>query len=189
MEPKLKQFTIDDVLALNLCNRYTREYVTKLFAGRKTIDILDAHDMGISWEDQRWFTAKTLTHRQNVLWSCLNALSVIENFEKLFPNDNGPRAAIEAALAWAIIPSASAARAAYSAAYSAYRAAYSADSTAASAARAAYSAAYSAYSAAYSAAYSVDRAAYSAAYSADRENEKEIQYLNLCEVLLWEAAY
>ena len=46
--------TVDDVMSWRLCDGYTRERVTALFAGRKTITALDVLDMDIPAEDRLW---------------------------------------------------------------------------------------------------------------------------------------
>ena len=46
--------TIDNVMSWEPCKEYTRERVTALFAGRKTITALDVLDMDIPAEDRLW---------------------------------------------------------------------------------------------------------------------------------------
>jgi len=117
-----------------------------------------------------WLIVRCMNYKQYVSYAVYAAESVLDIYEKKYPNDKRPREAIEAAKLCIKNPSKKnkvAASAAYSAsAYSAYSAAYSASSASSaafSASSSASSAAFSASSAAYSAAYS---AAFSAAYSA-----------------------
>lgn len=46
--------TVDDVMSWEPCKEYSRERVTALFAGRKTITALDVLDMDIPAEDRLW---------------------------------------------------------------------------------------------------------------------------------------
>jgi hypothetical protein len=104
------------------------------------------------WEEMRVIKAYRWQKKDSVQFSIFAAELVLENYQKLYPNDTRVKDAIEAAKAWVKEPTdanASAAASAYSAA------------SAASAASA-----YSAYSAAASAAYSAASAARSAAASA-----------------------
>ena len=74
------------------------------------------------------------TQEASVRLAVYAAELVVKNFERKYPDDNRPRAAIAAATAWLADPTAANARAAYSAAASAYSAASAADRAAASAA-------------------------------------------------------
>jgi hypothetical protein len=106
----------------------------------------------------------------------------LKNFEKVYPNDNRPRLAIEAAEAYQQNPcesAASAARSAASAARSAASAAWSAAWSAASAAR---SAAWSAESAA-SAAWSAESAASAASASKENLHDFIVQHLERKETM------
>jgi hypothetical protein len=80
--------------------------------------------------------AAAMTHMQRVKWAVLCAESVLSIYEKNYPNDNRPRAAIDAARTWMNNPSEENRLAAV---YAAYAAAYAAG--AAAAADAAYAAA------------------------------------------------
>ena len=122
-----------------------------------------------TWPQMRIIRAWNWTQKDSVALSIFAAELVIENYEKIYPDDDRPRKAIEAAKAWLNDPSEknrSAARSARPAARSA------AESAARSAAwSAAWSAAESAaWSAARSAARSAESAARSAAESAAHAN-------------------
>jgi len=112
-------------------------------------------DDKLDWAN--WLIVRIMDYRKYTSYAVFTALQVIDNFEKLYPDDKRPRQAIEAAQKCIDDPTEENKSAARSAADSAYSTAYSAYS--------AYSTAYSAYSA-YSAAYSAADSAYSAAYSA-----------------------
>ena len=71
-----------------------------------------------------WTITRAMTHEQNVRYACFSALQSIENFERLFPDDDRPRKAIEAALKWADNPTEENKVAAESAAWSAESAAW-----------------------------------------------------------------
>jgi hypothetical protein len=132
------------------------------------------------WETMRITKAYKWQKKDSVALSIYAAELCIDTFEKEYPEDKGPREAIEAAkkwlknptkknrsAAWSAAESArSAAESAWSAAQSAWSAARSAWSAARSAAESAWSAAQSAWSAARSAAESAWSAAQSAAESA-----------------------
>jgi hypothetical protein len=114
-----------------------------------------------------WYLTQLFTKPQAVMYSIHAAKQVLNNYEKVYPNDKRPREAIEAAENWVKNPIESAESAAWFAARSARSAAESAAWFAArSAARSAGSAAWSARSAAGSAARSAESAVWSAAGSA-----------------------
>ena len=120
-----------------------------------------------TWPQMRIIRAWNWTQKDSVALSIFAAELVIENYEKIYPDDDRPRKAIEAAKAWLNDPSEknrSAARSARSAAWSA------ADSAAWSDARSAESAVWSAESAAESAAWSAARSAAWSAWSAAHAN-------------------
>jgi len=48
------EYTVDDVLGWDPCPDYTREYVTKLFAGRQTVTVFDVAEMDIPKIDIGW---------------------------------------------------------------------------------------------------------------------------------------
>ena len=142
------------------------------------------------WRDTWWLISSTyaqFSEQQKTdlrLLGCEYALSVLENFEKEFPEDKRPRQAIEASRAFAkgeitkedLEAAARSARSAWSAEAAARSAAeaaaeaaaWSAEAAARSAARSARSAAWSAEAAARSAAWSAEAAARSAAEAAAR---------------------
>ena len=133
----------------------------------------------ITSEKMRIVKAWKWEKKDSVALAVYSSELCIENFEKFYPNNNQPRAAIESAKAWlgnSCLEMESAARsAAESAAWSAAgsaagSAAWSAWSAAGSAAWSAWSAAESARSAARSAAGSAWSAAGSAAWSAARSD-------------------
>ena len=111
------------------------------------------------WEKMRIIEARIWEKADSVALAIFAAELVLENFERVFPEDKRPRLAIEAAKEWIRNP------AAWSAASAAESAAESARSAAESAASAAWSAAWSAWSASESASESAASAA-SAAWSA-----------------------
>ena len=79
------------------------------------------------WENMRVVKAYTWTKKDSVAFSIFAAELVFANFEKLYPADDRPRKAIEAAKAWLKNPTKeneAAARSAYSAADSAARSAF-----------------------------------------------------------------
>jgi len=152
-----KTITVNWLNKINACSdaveafKYQKETDSiKVLKGAMKIDRFD-------WAN--WLIARLMNRKQKLAYSIFAAESVIDIFEKKYPDDKRPRNAIEAAKKVLKSDTKKNRAAAYSAASSA---AYSASS-------AAYSAAYSADSAYYadSAADSASSAAYSAAYSAD----------------------
>ncbi len=130
----------EKVKALNPCadrfNNFTTNYPN--FSGDlKTFLQLD----NITYLDKVWVVTRLFTKKQNVMWSILCAESTLHFFEDVYPDDNRPRLAIEAAKNYIENPTMSAAR---SAAWSAESAESAAESAARSAARSAESAARSA---------------------------------------------
>jgi hypothetical protein len=142
-----------------------------------TIKALMADDK-FSWAN--WLIVRLMTHDQKIKYAIYAAEKVIDIYEKKYPGDKRPRAAILAAKKYikhktpenekAVCAAADAADAAADAAYAAAdAAAYAADAAYAAALAAAY-AAYAAYAAAYAAdaAYAAN-AAYAAAEAAEKE--------------------
>ena len=139
-----------------------------------------------TWAEMRIIKAWNWTKKDSVALTIFSAELVIENYEKIYPKDDRPRKAIEAAKKYLRDPTEENRSAAYSAARSAdsaARSAYSAARSADSAARSADSAARSADSAAHSADSAARSAAYSAARSAlsDKINEWLVAHLNEME--------
>lgn len=83
----------------------------------------------VSMRYANWALPRLMDKQQSVLYACFAARQVLPLFEKRFPQDKRPRAAIEAAEKWPKEPSLENARAAAdAAAYAAYAAAaYAAD--------------------------------------------------------------
>jgi len=170
------------------------------------LDVITAYRAGAfkaSIEDVLWVVLQPAWYAEpDVVLRWLAAdfsAHVLPIYEKELPDDGRPRAAIEAARAWAACPceehrlaAYAAARAADAAAADAYAAdaAYSAADAVAADAAAAYAAYYAAYyaSAAYSAADAAAdaAAAYAAAYSADAAAEREWQLDRVAAVLRWD---
>ena len=138
------------------------------------------------WEEMRIVRAWKWEKKDSVALAIYAAGLVLENFEKLYPDDKRPREAIQVARRWlknpaknslSAWPAESAARsAAWSAAWSAESAARSAGSAAESAAR---SAAESARSAAWSARSAAGSAAWSALLRSAAESEKILDKINV----------
>jgi hypothetical protein len=124
--------------------------------------------------------ANAMTHMQRVQWAVLCAESVLSIYESKYPNDNRPRAAIEAAKAWMNNPSEEnriVADAAYAAADAAANAAY-----AAAAANVADAVVYAADAASY-AAYAVFYAADAARAAAYAVEQKDLCLKYACDIL------
>jgi hypothetical protein len=137
--------------------------------------------------DALWVLENTMNKTQSVKLAVFSARLCLSAFEKVYPKDDRPRKAIEAAEAYISNPcekTKSAARSAESAAWSA-RSAASAASAAWSAARSAESAASAARSAAgaESAAWSAESAAWSAAWSAARKETQKTIILEAIEIM------
>jgi hypothetical protein len=110
-----------------------------------------------------WILSRILDKKQRIKYAIFSAELVLNIFEKKYPEDTRPRAAIEAAKKVLLKNTKANRDAAYAAAYAAY--------TAADAAYAAYTAAYAAY-----AAYTITSAAASAAYTADAADAASAAY-------------
>jgi hypothetical protein len=77
-----------------------------------------------AWSEMRLTDVRKWRKQDSVALSVFAAELVLNNFEKLYPNDDRPRKAIEAARLYMSKPTKANASAAYSAANSAYSAAY-----------------------------------------------------------------
>ncbi len=160
------------------------EIITQVEGRGKT----DKQSDKTAFAEMRIVKARHWTKKDSVALSIFAAELSLANFEKVFPDDNRPRQAIEAARRWLKNPTKANESAARSAARSAESAAKSAARSAAwpAARSAAWSAAWSAArSAAWSAAWSAESAAWSAesaarsaAWSAARSSEKINKKIN-----------
>ncbi len=150
------EITIKKLKSFDPCSDGFEWFVEKKIDNLRDFISLCKKDAHLDWAN--WLIVRLMNKKQRVMYSVYSARSVLENFEKKYPDDDRPRKAIEAAEAYIKNPCADSA---YSAASSA------ADSAANSAADSADSAARSAYSATYSATYSAysARSAYSSTYS------------------------
>jgi len=128
----------------------------------------------ITSEKMRIVKAWKWEKKDSVALAVYSSELCIENFEKFYPNNNQPRAAIESAKAWlgnSCLEMESAAESAWSAAGSATESAWSAESAARLAAGSAAWSAESAAESAESAARSAAESAWSAAWSAESAAE------------------
>jgi len=93
----MKNLTIDDILALNPCKHYTRELVTELFDGRKTVNLLNIFEMDIGIGDKWWMLNQELAATQQRELACVFAREVLPIYEIAYPDDNRVRNCIEVA--------------------------------------------------------------------------------------------
>ena len=93
----MKNLTIDDILALNPCKHYTRELVTELFDGRKTVNLLNIFEMDIGIGDKWWMLNRELAATQQRELACVFAREVLPIYEIAYPDDNRVRNCIEVA--------------------------------------------------------------------------------------------
>lgn len=70
-----KEWTVDDILALRPCGwdkpngvGYHHARLVELFAGRRTVTLLDVLDVDIPLEDKVWLIPRMLTASQRVRW-------------------------------------------------------------------------------------------------------------------------
>ena len=91
----MKRVTIDTVMSWGPCEAYTRQRVTKLFAGRKTVSALNILDMGIPDEDKIWAAVRASTKPQYVEFACQCAESVLPLYETYYPDGKRPRQCID----------------------------------------------------------------------------------------------
>lgn len=151
----------EEIKALNPCNAGYEWYLKNQNDDLMTL-LLKLNDHKPDWA--RWLFSRIMSRRQRIMIAVFSAKSVLEKFERAYPDDDRPRRAIEAAES--CIDNATA----YAAAYAAEAAAYASDASdaAAYAAKAAEAAAYAA-KAADAAAYAsaAAYAAYAAFYASD----------------------
>ena len=53
-EEVMKTWTVAQMLAEKPCSKYTEEVLTKLWAGRETVTLIDILDMDIPDKDKMW---------------------------------------------------------------------------------------------------------------------------------------
>ena len=130
----------------------------------------------IYYYNKVWIITKLFNRKQNVKFAILCAKSVIDVFEKKYPNDKRPRLALESTEKWLANPTKDNESACKKAAITVYSASYSAPNAAFNAASYAHYASYAyyAYDAACDAAYYACSAA---------ENKKAQEKLNLSFLL------
>ncbi len=63
----MKTWTVSQMLAERPCDRYTEEDLTKLWAGREKVTLLDILDMDIQDADKLWGAWRGLTRKQTNL--------------------------------------------------------------------------------------------------------------------------
>ena len=99
----MKSVTIDDVMAWEPCNGYTRERVTELFAGRESVTALDILDMDIPHYDRVDAVLRSTLIDSKTLraLACDFAEHVLPLFEAEYPDDDRPRRLVEATRQWA----------------------------------------------------------------------------------------
>lgn len=153
-------------------NNFKKEY-PKFEGNLKEFISLDR----ISYRDKIWVVTRLFTKKQNVQWAVLCAESVLSIYESKYPNDNRPRAAIDAIKAWMNNPSEENRLAAYAAAGAAADAAYAAYAADYAAARATNAAADYAAGAATNAARAAAGAANAAAYDFDKQIELNLKLI------------
>ena len=93
-----KAVTIDQVMDWQPCEGYSREFVTRLFAGREQLTARDIVALEIPAEDRLW----ALLHPEFLTDAQMHALACdyAEQVVHLCGDDPRPRAAIEAKRAW-----------------------------------------------------------------------------------------
>jgi hypothetical protein len=132
----------------------------------KDIHVLNSLIQAKKWDWANWLIVRVMTYKQYVSYAVYAAEQVIDIYEKRYPEDKRPRAAIEAARKCIKDPSDSNKQAAADAAYAAY----------AAAADAAYAATYAAYAAYAPAAADADAAAATYAAAADADADAYAAY-------------
>jgi hypothetical protein len=97
------EFTIEDILKMNPCEEYTRERITELFAGRKTVTGLDISKMDIPGADFRWVVLRpdfiTENNLHKIAIYCAEKIA-LPIWLKYYPDDNRPAEAIRIKKLW-----------------------------------------------------------------------------------------
>ena len=85
----MKSVTVDDVLAQNPCDEYTRERIEELFAGRSSLTAPDVMLLDIPIEDRTWAlnTCGLVPTRVCLEWIVECAEGVLPLFEDIEPGD------------------------------------------------------------------------------------------------------
>ena len=164
------KITIEQLNELDACKEGVDWFQTQNETDHEAIILKLMADNKFNWAN--WLIVRLMTHKQKVQYAVFAAEQVIDIFERKYPQDKRPRAAIDAARACIENPN-KGNRRAYAAATAAYAAATAAYADADATAYAAAYAAYAAYAAADAA-----TAAYAAAYAADARGELRAKIIN-----------
>lgn len=99
---EIKTVTVDQVLEWKPCDGYDRVRLEELFAGREVVSALDILNMPISADDKLWAALRIDLIEENSLHllACDFAEVVLPLWEEKYPDDDRPRAVIEAKRAW-----------------------------------------------------------------------------------------
>ena len=92
------KITLEQLKKLNACEAGINWFIKSKLTDLKTITRKLLEDNKSNYAI--WLLSRLLTHSQQVQWAIFSAHQVLSVFEKKYPNDNGPRKAIEAAIAW-----------------------------------------------------------------------------------------
>ena len=98
----MKKLTIDQVLAMDPCEKYDRERITELAAGRNELSLLEILDLDIPHEDKIWVVLRKefLSERDLHLLACDFAEYSLPIWEKWRPDDTRVRNAIAVKRKW-----------------------------------------------------------------------------------------
>ena len=99
----MKRITVDLIMSLDPCEEYSRDRITKLFSGRKSVALKTVLKTDkIQHNDKLWLLLRTQFIPENDLHelACQFAEHVLPIFETEYSDDKRPRLAIEAKRKW-----------------------------------------------------------------------------------------
>lgn len=88
------KITKEEIKALNPCNAGYEWYLKNQNDDLMTL-LLKLNDRKPDWA--RWLFSRIMSRRQRIMIAVFSAKSVLEKFERAYPDDDRPRRAIEAA--------------------------------------------------------------------------------------------
>ena len=96
------EITVNQIMDWGPCPDYTRERVIELFEGRPWVSPKDVLESSITHEDKLWVVLRPeILGEDNLhLCACDFAESVLYIYEREYPEDSRPRAAIESKRTW-----------------------------------------------------------------------------------------
>ena len=96
----MDKYTVDDIMNLRPCPKYTGEFVAELWAGHESISLTDMCRLNIPVGDIIWAVTRLIPARDARLFACDCAEHVLHIYEAKYFGDSQPRKCIEVIRSW-----------------------------------------------------------------------------------------